>query len=101
MRTYILPVILCAISLHVSGQQLGHLVSAHSNAGNNVFSSLDLGSGVYHQISTLSGPFNPVIGETTFDEINSRYFVKSGSNILVIDAVTDVKLDSIPNTGSF
>jgi hypothetical protein len=82
-------------------QQLSVLFGAHSNANSKVFSSIVLPAFGYNAVFNLQQTFSAAAGETTYDEINNRYFVKSGSDILVIDALSGSVNDVIPNAGSF
>jgi hypothetical protein len=99
-KTYKLA-LLCILSFQLSAQTGTKLVGAHSNGTLNVFSSIDVTGGNYNLISGLATTSNLSVQETTFDEFNSRYFVKSGSRILILNALNGNLLDSIPNVTSF
>ncbi|WP_317898406.1 T9SS type A sorting domain-containing protein [Aurantibacillus circumpalustris] len=101
MKTVLKFVTLCLFALPVKGQQIAKLFGAHSNGTSNVFTSVTLPDVTYDKLSVIKGPFKPFAGQTTFDDKNSRYFIKSGSNILIIDATTGKISDSIPNSSNF
>lgn len=80
---------------------INKLFGAHNTGTTNVFSSIDLPGFNYTQISTLNGSVNPSEGETTYDALNNRYFVKNGSSIFVIDALSGSVMDTINNASDF
>jgi hypothetical protein len=102
MKTLFSFILLIFLTESVCSQvTINKLFGAHNNGTSNVFSSLDLPSFSYSQISTLSGSTNPSAGETTYDAQNNRYFVKSGSSIFAIDALSGYVLDTIKNASEF
>lgn len=92
--------LLSVFCFQLSAQPVSKLVGAHSNSVTQVFSTINLSGNVYSQLSVIA-PRNPVAGESTFDDVNARYFTKTGSAIFVINALTGAILDSIPNVGTF
>lgn len=87
--------------LQSQAQLVGQLYGAHLNGNNKIFSAMQVSSPAYSQIATLPIPFNPSTGKTTFDERTGRYFIKSGSTILIINALSGTVLDSITNASDF
>lgn len=100
MKKLLLFVGLAIVHLNAFSQQFSQLVGAHHNASTNVFSALDISGNNYQQISSLPAALN-FSGQTTFDDKHQRYFVKSNSSILIINASTGNIIDSIPNVGAF
>jgi len=92
---------LCLVGLTVKSQQIPALYGTHVKQTGNIFSSIGVSSLAFNEISVLNTSFKGSNGQTTFDETNSRYFVKSGSTILVIDAFTGNIVDSMSNVGNF
>ena len=84
-----------------AGQQTDKLFGAHSNGTSRIFSSTNVSTNSYTQISVLNSSSNSTLGETTFDDIHYRYFVKIASTIFVIDALSGIIVDSLMNVGSF
>lgn len=92
--------LLSVFCCQLSAQPISKLVGAHSNSVTQVFSAINLSGNAYNQLSVIA-PRNPVPGESTFDELNARYFTKTASTIFVMNALTGAVTDSIPNVGSF
>src|SRR5688572_17977373 len=93
--------ILLFINLCISAQTVNRILGAHVNAGNNVFSTIYIDADLYNQVSILNTSVGLIPGETTLDENNSRYFMKTGSRILVINSITGSVTDSITNVAAF
>ena len=100
INAYIIILALSVLGLRFHAQPISKLAGAHSNGATQVFSTINLSGNAYSQLSVIA-PRNPVAGESTFDEINARYFTKTASTIFVINAISGSVMDSIPNVGAF
>lgn len=88
-------------AFHLNGQQIEKLFGAHSNGSQQVFSSLNLSNLNYTSLSVLNLGSNSSFGETTYDSFNNRYFVKKGSTIYILNAISATITDSLNNVGLF
>lgn len=100
INAYIIILVLSFLCLLIHAQPISKLAGAHGNGSTQVFSTINLSGNAYSQLSVIA-PRNPVAGESTFDEINARYFTKTASTIFVINALSGTIMDSIPNVGAF
>lgn len=100
MQHTLLSFLIFAASLfQLHAQQSTYLFGAHYNGIQTLFSGLDLSSQSQNTISVLNTTASIKQGESTYDEAHRRYFIKTASEILVIDASTGITLDSITNAG--
>lgn len=60
-----------------------------------IFASYDVSSKYFTSLSTLNGSFTIQSGESTYDEANGRYFIKSNLGILMIDVLSGAVLDTL------
>lgn len=89
--------ILTASFFQLHAQQSTYLFGAHYNGMQALFSGLDLSSQSQNTMSVLNTTASIKQGESTYDDAHQRYFIKTASEILVIDATTGITLDSITN----
>jgi hypothetical protein len=85
----------------LSAQQVPRLFGLHTTGSATVFAALDVSNAAYNAISTQTAPYSSVVDKTTFDRVGARYFIKSGDNIYVFNALNGVLLDSIPSQSNF
>ena len=64
------------------------------------FTAIKVATSSYSAISTMGNGLMWPQGESTFDDANYRYFIKSTQGILVIDALNGSTLDTINTTPS-
>ena len=74
----------------------GKLVGTVWNGTDEVFTTLDISTGVATSIATLTGAQSVAQGETTFDASGNVYYFVSNLGTMAIDASTGAVLNTIP-----
>ena len=100
MKTILQGIFLLTISLPIYGQE-GKLFGTRTKETNSAFSSLNVSEAIYKEIVVYKKSYTSYAGQTTFDDTKSRYFLKNGSTIFIINALDGTLLDSILNVSSF
>jgi hypothetical protein len=79
----------------------GDLVGTVWTGTNEVYSTLDLGTGVISGLATITGVTGVVQGESAFDAANDRYFNRTNLGTMVYDGTTGSLIMSVPGMNIF
>jgi uncharacterized membrane protein YkgB len=74
-----------------------NLTGVYWNGTNEIFTSLNISSGIFTDIATLPN-VQTILTLSTFDEANNRYAIETNLGITIIDAANGTVINTFPNS---
>ena len=74
-----------------------NLTGVYWNGTNEIFTSLNISSGIFTDIATLPN-VQTILSSSTFDEANNRYAIETNLGITIIDAANGTVINTFPNS---
>ncbi len=72
------------------------LIGTFWNGSAEIYATMNIATGAVTNVATLPGVTSIVQGESTFDVVGNRYFIRTNLGVTVINALTGAILSSVP-----